>query len=149
LAGNHWYIATHQASGNTPPGLGSVTPYLHPRGSDRMIEFLEQAFGAEEMQLERKPDGTVVHAKMRVGGSVVEMGEAHAEFRPMPTMFYLYGDDGDAAYQRALAAGATSREEPALQPYGERRAAVRDPFDNEWYLAAPMARPAPSGPLPG
>jgi len=138
LAGNSWYIATHQVGSHVPPGLRSVTPYLHPRGSDRMIEFLGRAFGAEQMQIERKPDGTVVHAKMRLGNSVIEMGEAHAEFQPMPTMFYLYVEDVDAVYRRALAAGATSREEPAVQPYGERRAAVRDPFDNQWYIAVPV-----------
>src|SRR5262249_41269808 len=80
LAGNHWYTATHQTGGHIPPGLSSVTPYLHPRGSDRLIDFLRQAFDGEAMQLERKPDGTVVHAKIRVGNSVVEMGEAHGEF---------------------------------------------------------------------
>jgi uncharacterized glyoxalase superfamily protein PhnB len=48
-------------------------------------------------------------------------------------------DDLDAWYRRALAAGATSMEAPALQPYGERRAAVRDAFDNRWYLAAAVA----------
>jgi len=137
LAGNRWYIATHQGAAHVPAGLGSVTPYLHPRGSDRLIDFLKRAFAAQEMQVERESDRTVKHAKIRVGASVVEMGEAHAEFGPMPTMFYLYVDDVDAAYQRALAAGGTSQEAPALQPYGERRAAVRDAFDNQWYLAAP------------
>ncbi len=77
------------------------------------------------------------HAKIRVGGSVIEMGEAHGEWGPMPTMFYVYVDDVDAWYRRAIAAGATAMEAPALQPYGERRAAVRDAFDNQWYLAAP------------
>ena len=138
LAGNQWYIATHQSGGHVPAGLGTVTPYLHPRGSDRLIEFLTQAFAAEEMQMERTPDNTVKHAKIRVGGSVIEMGEAHGEWGPMPTMFYLYVDDVDAAYRRALAVGAASLEEPAVQPYGERRAAVRDAFDNQWYLAAPV-----------
>src|SRR5262245_54193018 len=137
LAGNHWYIATHQAGGHVPAGLGSVTPYLHPRGAPGLIDFLKRAFAAEEMETHRGPAGTVVHAKIRVGESVIEMGEAHGEFGPMPTMFYLYVDDVDAAYQRAVAAGATSTEAPAVQPYGERRAAVRDPFDNQWYLAAP------------
>jgi PhnB protein len=65
------------------------------------------------------------------------MGEAHGEFGPMPTMFYVYMDDVDGSYQRALAAGAVSQEAPALQPYGERRAAVRDPSGNQWYLASP------------
>ena len=138
LAGNQWYIATHRSGGHVPAGLGTVTPYLHPRGSDRLIEFLKQAFAAEEMQMERTPDNTVKHAKVRVGGSVIEMGEAHGEWGPMPTMFYLYVDDVDAAYRRALAVGAASLEEPAVQPYGERRAAVRDAFDNQWYLAAPV-----------
>jgi len=137
LAGNRWYIATHQGAAHVPAGLGSVTPYLHPRGSDRLIDFLKRAFAAQEMQVERESDRTVKHAKIRIGASVVEMGEAHAEFGPMPTMFYLYVDDVDAAYHRALAAGGTSQETPALQPYGERRAAVRDAFDNQWYLAAP------------
>jgi uncharacterized glyoxalase superfamily protein PhnB len=138
VAGNHWYIATHQTGGHVPAGLGTVTPYLHPRGAPALIEFMKQAFGAEELEVHRSPEGTVVHAKVRVGGSVIEMGEAHGQWQPMPTMFYLYVDDVDACYRRALAAGATSQEAPALQPYGERRAAVRDAFDNQWYLAAPV-----------
>jgi uncharacterized glyoxalase superfamily protein PhnB len=137
LAGNHWYIATHQSGGHLPAGLGTVTPYLHPRGAPALIEFMKQAFGAREMAVHRGPEGTVIHAKIRVGDSVIEMGEAHDEWQPMPTMLYLYVDDVDACYQRALAAGATWQEAPALQPYGERRAAVRDAFDNHWYLAAP------------
>jgi PhnB protein len=137
LAGNQWYIATHQGATHVPAGLGSVTPYLHPQGSDRLIDFLKRAFDAQEMQVEREPDRTVKHAKIRIGGSVLEMGEAHGEWGPMPTMFYMYVDDVDAAYQRALAAGGTSQEAPALQPYGERRAAVLDAFDNQWYLASP------------
>ena len=139
VAGNHWYIATHQTGGHVPAGLGTVTPYLHPRGAPALIEFLKQAFAAEEMEIHREPAGTVVHAKIRVGGSVIEMGEAHGEWEPMPTMFYVYVDDVDAWYRRALAAGATSMEAPALQPYGDRRAAVRDAFDNQWYLTAPAS----------
>jgi PhnB protein len=137
VAGNHWYIATHQAGGHVPAGLGTVTPFLHPRGAAELIEFMKQAFAAEEMGIHRGPEGAIAHAKIRVGGSVIEMGEAHGEWGPMPSMFYLYVDDVDAWYQRALAAGAVSMEPPARQPYGERRAAVRDAFDNQWYLAAP------------
>jgi len=137
LAGNHWYIATHQAGGHVPPGLGSVTAFLHPRGAPGLIEFLKQAFAAEEMATHRGPEGAIAHAVIRVGGSAIEMGEAHGEWGPMPTMFYVYVDDVDAWYRRALSAGATSLEAPAVQPYGERRCAVRDAFDNQWYLAAP------------
>ena len=139
VAGNHWYIATHQTGSHVPEGLGTVTPYLHPRGAPALVEFLKRAFAAEEMFVHRGPEDTIVHAKIRVGGSVIEMGEAHDEWGPMPTMFYVYVDDVDAWYRRALAAGAAPMEPPALQPYGERRAAVRDAFGNQWYLAAPVS----------
>src|SRR5262245_10894911 len=134
MAGNHWYIATHLTGGHVPEGLSTVTTYLHPRGAPELIEFLKRAFAAEEMLVHRGPEDVVVHAKIRVGGSVIEMGEAHDEWQPMPTMFYVGVDDVDAWYRRALAAGAASMEAPALQPYGERRAAVRDTFGNQWYL---------------
>lgn len=139
VAGNQWYIATHQAQSHVPEGLGTVTTYLHPRGAPALIEFLKRAFAADEMAVHREPEGTIVHAKIRVGGSVIEMGEANDPWLPMPTMLYVYVDDVDAWYRRALDAGATSMEPPALQPYGERRAAVRDAFGNHWYLAAPAA----------
>ena len=139
VAGNHWYIATHQTGSHVPEGLGTVTPYLHPRGAPALVEFLKRAFAAEEMFVHRGPEDAIVHAKIRVGGSVIEMGEAHDEWGPMPTMFYVYVDDVDAWYRRALAAGAAPMEPPALQPYGERRAAVRDAFGNQWYLAAPVS----------
>jgi PhnB protein len=143
--GNHWYIATHTvspATGHRPPGLRAVTPYLHPHGAARLIEFLEAAFGAETTDRHLAPDGSVQHAKVRIGNAFVEMGEAHGPWQPMPGAFYLYVEDVDASYARALTAGATSVETPAVQPYGERRAAVRDPFGHTWYLAAPAARGA-------
>jgi uncharacterized glyoxalase superfamily protein PhnB len=139
LAGNHWYIATHRLGGHVPAGLGTVTPFLHPHGAPALIAFLKEAFAAEEMETHRGPEGAIAHATIRVGRSVIELGEAHGEWGPMPTMFYVYVDDVDAWYRRALAAGALSVEVPALQPYGERRAAVRDAFDNHWYLAEPAA----------
>ena len=139
VADNQWYIATHRAEVHVPPGLGTVTPFLHPRGVPGLIEFMKHAFAAEEMAIHRGPEGAIAHAQIRVGASVIEMGEAHGEWGPMPTMFYLHVDDVDAWYQRALAAGATSMETPARQPYGERRAVVRDAFDNQWYLAGPAS----------
>ena len=139
--GNHWYIATHTASpdiGHRPSGLRAVTPYLHPVGAPRLIEFLEAAFGATPAERHLGDDGTIQHAKVRIGGSFVEMGEAHGPWQPMPGTFYLYVDDADSSFQQALRAGATRVEAPADQPYGERRAAVRDPFGHVWYLATPQ-----------
>ena len=141
--GNHWYIATHTtspATGHRPPGLRAVTPYLHPTGAAGLIDFLETAFGAEVTDRHLAPDGTIQHAKVRIGGSFVEMGEAHGPWQPMPTMFYLYVDDVDRSYARALGAGAATVEPPVEQPYGDRRAAVRDRFGHVWYLATTRGR---------
>ncbi|HEV8531276.1 MAG TPA: VOC family protein [Methylomirabilota bacterium] len=135
--GNHWYIATHTATprgGHRPTGLRAVTPYLH-RDAGGLIDFLKAAFAAEETDRHQSPDGVIHHAKVRIGDSFVEMGEAHGQWQPMPAAFYLYVEDADALYARALRAGATSVQPPADQPYGDRTAHVRDPHDNVWFIA--------------
>jgi PhnB protein len=136
--GNHWYIATHKGANHVPEGMNTVTPCLHPRGAAQLLEFLKQALGAEEEVCEKTPEGAIVHARIRLGKSVVEMGEAHGEWQPMPAMFNLLVDDAEALYARALAAGAESLEPPADQPYGARRAAVKDPAGNAWYFSSPL-----------
>ncbi len=134
-AGNYWYIATHKGESYVPKGLNDVNVYMHPLRAEPVISFLKRAFGAREIGKYASPDGVVHHAEIRVGSSVVEMGEAHGQYPPMPTMFYLYVPDCDAVYRRALAAGATSISEPADQPYGDRSGGVKDAFGNQWYIA--------------
>jgi len=137
-SGNHWYIATHKGAGHVPEGLRAVTPFLHPRGAAQLIDFLKEAFGAEEQSRAESSDGVIHHATVKIGDSMVEMGEAHGPWQPMPMTFYLYVDDVDAWYRRAIDAGAASRAEPADQPYGDRVGGVADPFDNVWYLGSPI-----------
>jgi len=134
-AGNFWYIATHRGESYIPKGLNNVNVYLHPLRAEPVITFLKRAFGAQELGKYASPDGVVHHAEIRVGDSVVEMGEAHGKYPPMPAMFYLYVPDADAVYRRALAAGATSISEPTDQTYGDRSAGVKDAFGNTWYIA--------------
>jgi PhnB protein len=141
--GNHWYIATHKATGHMPQGLRAVTPFLHPRGADRMIDFLKKAFEAQEQSRYQSPDGVIHHAAVKIGDSMIEMGEAHGQWQPMATTFFMYVDDVDRMYRRALAAGATSQSEPADQPYGDRVGGVSDPFDNVWYIATHIMDPKP------
>jgi PhnB protein len=132
--GNFWYIATHKGESYIPKGLHSVNAYMHPLRAEPVIGFLKRAFGAQELSKYASPDGVVHHAEIRVGDSVVEMGEAHGPYKPMQSMFYVYVPDCDAVYRRALAAGAKSMQEPGDQPYGDRNAAVTDPFGNTWYI---------------
>ncbi len=135
FAGNYWYIATAKGDSYVPKGLQSVNPYLHPRRAEPLIGFLKRAFEAQEVAKYASPDGVVHHAVVRVGDSVVEMGEAHGKYEPMPAMFYLYVPNMDDVYRQALAAGATSFQEPTDQFYGDRNAGVQDPFGNKWYIA--------------
>ncbi|MGH2789141.1 MAG: VOC family protein [Actinomycetota bacterium] len=117
-----------------PDGYHSVTPYLIVQGADKVIDFLKQAFAAEETVRMTAPDGSIGHAEVRIGDSAVMMGEAAGQ-SPMPGSIHLYVEDCDAAYQRALEAGATSVREPADQFYGDRMAGVRDPVGNQWWIA--------------
>ncbi len=135
VAGNFWYIATHKGESYMPKGLHNVNVYLHPRRAEPLIAFLKRAFGAQELAKYASPDGVVNHAEIRIGDSVVEMGEAHGKYEPMPAMFYLYVPNVDAVYRQTVAAGATSFQEPTDQPYGDRQAGVRDAFGNTWYIA--------------
>jgi PhnB protein len=132
--GNYWYIATHKGERYIPKGLHNVNVYMHPLRAEPVIGFLKRAFGAQELGKYASPDGVIHHAEIRVGDSVVEMGEAHGPYQPMQSMFYMYVPDCDAVYKRALAAGAKSIQEPADQSYGDRTAAVTDSFGNTWYI---------------
>ena len=142
--GNQWYIATPLGGRPVPAGFRTVTPSLRPRGTAQLIAFLKQTFNAREVERYAAPDGTILNAQIQIGDSILELGEAHGEFQPMPTMFYLYVEDCDACYQRAIQGGATSIEAPADQPYGDRRAAVKDAWDNQWYMATHV-RDVPHG----
>jgi PhnB protein len=118
-----------------PDGYHSVTPYLVVQGAGKLIDFLTQAFDAQELFRMPRPDGNIAHAEVRIGDSIVMMGEAMGELKPMPSSIYLYVNDTDAVYKRALQAGATSMMEPADQFYGDRRGGVKDPVGNIWWIA--------------
>jgi len=133
--GNLWYIATHEGESYIPKGLHNVNVYMHPLRAEPVIGFLKRVFGAQELAKYVSPDGVVNHAEIRVGDSVVEMGEAHGKYQPMQSMFYVYVPDCDAVYHRALAAGAKSIQELTDHPYGDRSGGVTDAFGNTWYIA--------------
>jgi uncharacterized glyoxalase superfamily protein PhnB len=118
-----------------PDGFHTVTPFIVVDGAAGLLVFLKQAFGAEELSCMSSPDGKIQHAEVKIGDSIVMMSDAQGPWKPMPTMLYLYVNDADATYRRALQAGATSLQEPADQFYGDRNAGVKDRCDNVWYVA--------------
>jgi len=138
--GNRWYIATPFVPLETiAKDLHTVTVYFHPIGAQRFIDFVTKAFGGKELMRHEEGD-MILHAKVQIGDSVIELGEARYPEQPLPTAIYLYVDDVDAKYEEALKAGGTSMQPPTDQPYGDRNAWVKDPFDNVWYVAAPIKR---------
>jgi PhnB protein len=120
---------------SVPEGYHTVTPYLIVKDVGGLIDFLKQVFGAEERERNLAPDGSVMHAEVRIGDSVVMMASANDANPAMPTMLHLYIEDTDATYRRALAAGANSIREPEDQFYGDRSGGVRDAFGNQWWLS--------------
>lgn len=118
-----------------PDGYHSVTPYLTVRGADKLLDFVKKAFGATETVRMPRGDGSIAHAEVRIGDSIVMIGEPDAESPITPGTIHLYIADCDAAYQRALQAGAASLREPSDQYYGDRMAGVRDPVGNQWWIA--------------
>ncbi len=116
-------------------GFHTVTPYVMVQEADKLINFVKQAFGATEL-LRTIGSAGGIHAEVRIGDSMIMVGGAQSG-EQMPAAIYLYMNDVDAVYKRALQAGATSIMEPVDQSYGERSAGVKDPFGNVWYIAAP------------
>jgi PhnB protein len=116
-------------------GFHTVTPYLMVQEAAKLIDFVKEAFAATELFRGTGSAGGI-HAEVRIGDSMVMIGGAGTwNGEPMPAAIYLYMDDVDAVYKRALQAGAASLSEPADQPYGDRIAGVKDPFGNVWYIA--------------
>ena len=117
-----------------PAGYHSVTPFLSTKGAAELLNFLKHAFGATEVMSMPGPSGMVMHAEVNIGNSRLMVSEA-MQGEPTRGSFYLYVEDADALYDRALNAGATSEREPKDEFWGDRMATVKDPFGNTWSVA--------------
>ncbi len=118
-----------------PEGYHTVTPYLTVDDPAPVIEFLKKAFDAQESFAMRDDQGNIGHAEVKVGSSMVMLGKAHDQWKSRPGNFYVYVEDCDAIYKKALAAGGTSISEPETQFYGDRHGAVADSQGNNWWIA--------------
>ena len=134
--GNRWYIAKNIGTQPRAAEMRTVTACFHPQGAGRFIAFLEQAFNAGVISRYEQPRGNVIHAEVKLGDSIVEVGEAHGPYQLLPMAIYMYTADVDAMYGQAVAAGGKSLWAPATQPYGERVGGVEDEFGNYWYMAS-------------
>jgi PhnB protein len=119
-----------------PSGYSTVSPYLIAAGAQAVIDFLKQAFGAEELRRYDISDGSIMHAEVRIGDTVVMLGDAGENWPAVPAHLHVYVDDVDATYQRALEAGGLSVQPPQRKGQDpDRRGGVKDPAGNTWWIA--------------
>jgi len=118
-----------------PEGFHTVTPYLIVDGAAKFIDFLKSAFNAKQTFLMPAEGGKIMHATVTIGNSLVMISDSMEDMPPKPCMLYLYLDNVDATYKQAVAAKATSVHEPTDEFYGDRAGAVKDAWDNVWWIA--------------
>jgi PhnB protein len=125
-----------------PNGYHVVTPYLTIRGAGEALEFYKRAFGAEEIARMPDPSGKIMHAEMKIGDSFIMLGDENPQYNRSPKSLggtavglHLYVPDVDAAFARAVGAGATAKMPPMDMFWGDRFAKLTDPFGHEWSLA--------------
>jgi PhnB protein len=110
--------------------------YLIAAGAQAVIDFLKRAFGAEELRRYDLHDGSIMHAEVRVGDTVVMLGDAGDNWPAVPAHLHVYVDDVDATYRRALEAGGLSVQPPERKGQDpDRRGGVKDPAGNTWWIA--------------
>lgn len=128
--------APREATQFRRPNLLNIAPYFLVEDAPRFIDFLVAAFeGAERMRVPR-PDGSIMHAEVSIGNSIIELGDANEQYPQRAMTTHLYVPDADATFASALQAGATSIYAPTDDhPSGDRWGAATDPFGNTWYIA--------------
>ena len=119
-----------------PEGFGSVSAYLFAEQPLELITFLRNAFYAEEINRETNPEnGEISNCILKIGDSCFIISQARGVFMGMRTSFYLYVNDVDAMYERALENGAENVFKPADMDYGDRQAGVTDLCGNYWWIS--------------
>jgi PhnB protein len=118
-----------------PNGYNTVSPYLVVDGASSTIDFLKRVFGAVELR--RFPDaaGKLMHAEVRIDDTVVMIADGGENWPPVPSYVHVYVNDVDATYGRALAAGATSVQEPVKKADEDKRGGVKDAGGTTWWIA--------------
>ena len=117
-----------------PEGCATVMPWIISRDTAKLLDFMKQAFGAQELSRLQNEDGTITHAEARIGDSIVGAFDTREGWPETPCFLRLYVENADAVYQQALAAGAVSVTEMTSLVWGERGGRVRDPMGNIWWI---------------
>jgi len=134
-----------------PPGYHTITPAIVVRDAASAIEFYKRAFGAEEIHRMAGPDGSIMHAEIRIGDSIIMLGEENEQWgtrSPLSTngvhgSLHIYVENADASFDRAIKAGATVRYPLEDAFWGDRYGKVTDPYGHEWGIATRVKEMSP------
>lgn len=118
---------------NIPEGYQRIMPYLIIKNAPAFFEFTKNVFDAEEKHKTMRTETVIMHAEISIGGSCIMFADANEQFPPQTAGLFIYVDDCDSVYKKALDNGAVSLMGPSDQSYG-RSAGVKDPFGNTWWI---------------
>jgi PhnB protein len=129
-----------------PKGFHSITPSLFVAGAAKAIDFYKKAFGAEERMRFPAPDGSIMYAELKIGDSTIMLGDEMPDqggrgpktIGGTPVSFFLYRENVDAEWKKAINAGAREIVPLADQFWGDRAGCIEDPFGHQWWLAQHM-----------
>jgi PhnB protein len=122
-----------------PAGYTSITPWIISRNTPALMDYLTEAFDAEDCGRVVDDQGVVGHAEMRIGNAMVMMFDARPDWPPTPAFLRLYVEDADATHRQAVKAGGTSVTEVTELFWGDRVGRVRDPFGNLYWIQSRVA----------
>lgn len=122
---------------NIPAGYQTVMPYLILKNAEKFLEFTKKVFNATEKLMHMRDEQTIMHGEIIIGESTIMFAEATDQYTQSNAGMFVYVEDADETYQKALEEGATSIMPPADQPYG-RSSGITDPFGNTWWITSPL-----------
>jgi PhnB protein len=119
-----------------PPGYSSVSVYLMVQGAQQVIDLLKKTFNATDLRRFDAPDGSIMHAELRIDDTVVMIAEAGGNYPAFPVWLHVYVQDVDATYKKALDAGGVAVQEPVRKEGDpDRRGGFKDPSGNTWWIS--------------
>ncbi|HVX48659.1 MAG TPA: VOC family protein [Chitinophagaceae bacterium] len=124
---------------NIPNGYLPVMPYLIIEGTHKFIDFMKEVFNAEVQYIEERGEGNVRHSELRIEQAVIMAADPVDEYRPFPGSIFLYVENADTIFQRAMAKGMRQLQELATREYG-RGGGFADEFGNHWWVNTPLEK---------
>jgi uncharacterized glyoxalase superfamily protein PhnB len=118
-----------------PPSHQAVMPYLILKGAAKFIDYARNVFNATESARHLTEDHQIMHAEILIGGSTIMIGDSSGQWKARPASLYIYAENVDATYEKAIRNGGTTLMPPEDKPYG-RTCGVEDPFGNVWWITS-------------